>query len=197
MIMKKVGVVIVALLCIAGICAGFYFASQKSASSDEVDLTKVQKIVTRDLENDYPATPREVVKYYNKIITSYYSEDYSDDEFTALAQHAQELFDDELLANNPLEEYEQDVKDEIAEYKDKSRVIRQTNVCDSDDVEYVTDSNNGDKLAYVSANYFVKEGNSYERTYQMYVLRKDTSEKWKILTYYKVDGTNSEDDSND
>jgi Na+-transporting NADH:ubiquinone oxidoreductase subunit NqrC len=195
--MKKVVVVIVALLCIAGICVGFYLANSKSSASDEVDLTKVQKIVTRDLVNDYPATPREVVKYYNKIITSYFGESYSDEEFTALAEHAQELFDDELLANNPLETYEQEVKDEIAEYKDKSRVIRQTNVCDSDDVEYVTDSNNGDKLAYVTANYFVKEGNSYERTYQMYVLRKDSDENWKILTYYKIDGTGTEDDSDD
>jgi uncharacterized protein YxeA len=195
--MKKVVVVIVALLCIAGICVGFYFANSRSASSDEVDLTKVQKIVTRDLENDYPATPREVVKYYNKIITSYFNESYSDEEFTALAEHAQGLFDDELLANNPLETYEQDIKDEIAEYESKSRVIRQTNVCDSDDVEYVTDSNNGDKLAYVTANYFVKEGNSYERTYQMYVLRKDANENWKILTYYKIDGTTSGDDTDE
>jgi hypothetical protein len=195
--MKKVGIVIVALLCIAAICGGFYYASNHPSSSDEVELTKVQKIITRDLENDYPATPREVVKFYNRIITSYFGEDYSDEEFDALADQAQALFDEELLENNPKAEYEEEVKAEIEEYAKSSRQIRQTNVCDSDDVDYVTDKNNGDELAYVTANYFVKEGNSYERTYQMYVLRKDEQEKWKIITYYKVDGKNSEDDSDD
>jgi hypothetical protein len=195
--MKKVGIVIVALLCIAGICGGFYYAKMHPSSSDDVELTKVQKIITRDLENDYPATPREVVKFYNKIISSYFGEEYSDEEFDALAGQAQGLFDAELLENNPKEAYEQDVKDEIDEYKQNSRQIRQTNVCDSDDVNYVTDKNNGDKLAYVTANYFVKEGNSYERTYQMYVLRQNDQEQWKILTYYKIDGSTSEDDSDD
>jgi curli biogenesis system outer membrane secretion channel CsgG len=195
--MKKVVIAIVALLCIGGICGGFYYASQHSSSSDEVELTKVQKIITRDLDKDYPATPREVVKFYNRIITSYFGETYSDEEFDALAEQAQCLFDTELLSNNPLEDYKEEVKSEIQEYNQNSRQIRQASVCDSGDVQYVTDKNNGDQLAYVTSNYFVKEGNSYERTYQMYVLRKDDQEQWKILTYYKVDGTSSEDDSDD
>jgi hypothetical protein len=195
--MKKVVIVIVALLCVAGICGGFYYANQLSSSNGEVELTKVQKIITRDMESDYPATPREVVKFYNRIITSYFGETYTDEEFDALAEHAQALFDEELLENNPLEQYKQDVKDEIADYNDRSVQIRQTNVCDSDDIEYVTDQNNGDQLAYVTANYFIKEKNSYERTYQMYVLRKDAQDQWKIITYYKIDGTSGEEDSDD
>jgi hypothetical protein len=31
----------------------------------------------------------------------------------------------------------------------------------------------------------------------MYVLRKDSDENWKILTYYKIDGTSTEEDSDD
>jgi hypothetical protein len=195
--MKRIGIVIAALLCIALLCGGFYYAKNRASSSDDVELTKVQKIIARNLESNYPATPREVVKLYNRIITSYYDETYTDEEFEALAEQARGLFDADLLANNPVDQYEADVKAEVVDYEQRSRQIRQTSVCDSDDVLYLTDDSNGDQLAYVSATYFIKEGNSFERTYQMYVLRKDENEEWKILTYYKIDKTASEDESDD
>jgi hypothetical protein len=61
----------------------------------------------------------------------------------------------------------------------------------------VTDNSNEDKLAYVTASYFVKEEKKYEKTYQMYVLRKDEEGKWKILTYYKIEGKTSEDEDDE
>lgn len=57
-------------------------------------------------------------------------------------------------------------------------------VCDSNDVKYVTD--NGSKIAYVKASYFMKEGSSYSKTYQEYVLRQDKEGCWRILTFYKI-----------
>jgi hypothetical protein len=195
--MKKAGIIIAAILCIGLLCGGFYYIKNRPSSGEDVELTKVQKIITRDMSSDYPATPREVVKLYNRIITCYYGEKYTDEEFDGLADHALSLFDEELLANNPKDTYEAEVKDEVADYKQRSREIRQTNVCDSNDVKFVTDSNNGDQLAYVTATYFIRENNSYERTYQMYVLRKDAQEKWKILTYYKIEGNTSGDESDD
>ena len=55
----------------------------------------------------------------------------------------------------------------------------------------------GDEIAYVTASFFVKENNSYDRTYQEYVLRRDEDEHWKILTFYKVEGESSEDDKDE
>ena len=71
---KKAGIVILAVLFAALICGSFYFVKIKSnATADEdTHLTKIQKITTRDLEKNYPKTPRAVVKLYNQIITSYY-----------------------------------------------------------------------------------------------------------------------------
>ena len=51
-----------------------------------------------------------------------------------------------------------------------------------------------DEIAYVTSSYFVKEGNSYERTYQEYVLRQDANKDWKILVYYQIEGESEEDD---
>jgi hypothetical protein len=195
--MKKAGIVIIAIVCVALLCGGFYYAKNHTSSGEDVQLTKVQKIITRDMEKNYPATPREVVKFYNRIITSYYGEDYSDQEFEDLVEHARSLFDQELLENNAKDEYEDSVRSEVANYKQRSREIRQSSVCDSDEVLYVTDKNNGDELAYVTASYFIRENKSYEKTYQMYVLRKDENEEWKILTYYKIDGKTSEDEDDD
>lgn len=192
--MKKVGIVIVALLCVALVCGGFYYVKSRSDAlqNGEEELTKVQKITTKDLTKDYPATPREVIKLYNKIITCYFGEEYTDSELEELADHALDLFDEELRNNNPREEYIAAVKQDIALYEQASKYIAQSDVCDSNSVVYKTID--GDEMAYVSASYFVKEGNSYTKTYQEYVLRKDSDDNWKILTFYKIEGDSSEDE---
>ncbi len=45
----------------------------------------------------------------------------------------------------------------------------------------------------MTASYFVKEGNSYTRTYEEYVLRKDTNKQWKILGYQLTKGDSSDE----
>ena len=94
------------------------------------------------------------------------------------------LFDDELAANNPKDTYKQSVTADAQSYKDQGITLAQTGVCDSNDVKYVTD--NGSKIAYVKASYFMKEGSSYSKTYQEYVLRQDKEGCWRILTFYKI-----------
>lgn len=186
---RRVGIVFLALLCTIVVCGSYWLLKSKvRVHPDETEnLTKIEKIVGRDLDNDYPSTPREVVKFYNKIILSFYTEDYTDEQFEGLLTQARGLMDDELLENNPLDTYRSSVKDEIANYKKRDREIRQSSVCDSDDVLLKTDPNNDDELAYVTATYFVKEKKEFTRTYQMYVLRKDDAGSWKILTYYQIE----------
>ena len=95
-----------------------------------------------------------------------------------------ELMFDELAANNPKDTYKQSVTADAQSYKEQGITLAQTGVCDSNDVKYVTD--NGSKIAYVKASYFMKEGSSYSKTYQEYVLRQDKEGCWRILTFYKI-----------
>lgn len=194
--MKKVGVVIAALVCVVLVCGGFWLIKNHADanSGDDVQLTKVQKIIVRDLENNYPETPREVVKLYNQIITAYYEDEYTDKEFESLASQARLLMDDELLANNPEQDYKDAVRSDVADYERRSRTIRQTSVCSTNEVLFLTDQSNGDELAYVTASYFVKEKKQFDKTYQKYVLRKDAQGRWKILNYYQIEGDSSEED---
>ena len=192
--MKKTRIVILAIVIVAAICTAFYIVNNnsKKESAKEAELTEIQKITPRNMEKDYPATPREVIKFYNRIIKCYYGRQYSDDELEQLADQALSMFDDDLLKKNEKESYIESVKSDAAQYEEDNKSISQTDVCDSNDVKYMTD--NGDDIAYVTASYFIKNGSSYTKTYQKYVLRKDDDGDWKILTFYKIEGESSESD---
>lgn len=84
--MKKTGIVILTIALIAAICGSFYVVNDKSkrANQKEKVLTEVQRITTKDLDKNYPQTPREVVKLYNRIVKCYYGMQYSDEELDAL-----------------------------------------------------------------------------------------------------------------
>lgn len=191
--MKKVRVVVVAIICVSLIVAYYYYLTTKNGNKAEetVELTEVDKLVTKDLEKDYPETPREVVKLYNRIISCYYKEEYTDEELYELGDQARALFDAELLENNPREQYFTDLKAEIAEYEENDKQITQSSVCGSSDVLYKTVD--GDECAYVTASYFIKEGKNYSKTYQEYVLRKDEDGNWKILVFYQIEGDSSDE----
>lgn len=192
--MKKTRIVILAIVIVAAICTAFYIVNNnsKKESAKEAGLTEIQKITTRNMEKDYPATPREVIKFYNRIVKCYYGRQYSDDELEQLADQALSMFDDDLLKKNEKESYIESVKSDAAQYEEDNKSISQTDVCDSNDVKYMTD--NGDDIAYVTASYFIRTGSSYTKTYQEYVLRKDDDGDWKILTFYKIEGESSESD---
>ncbi len=192
--MKKTRIVILAIVIVAAICTAFYIVNNnsKKESAKEAELTEIQKITTRNMEKDYPATPREVIKFYNRIVKCYYGRQYSDDELEQLADQALSMFDDDLLKKNEKESYIESVKSDAAQYEEDNKSISQTDVCDSNDVKYMTD--NGDDIAYVTASYFIKNDSSYTKTYQEYVLRKDDDGDWKILTFYKIEGESSESD---
>lgn len=190
--MKKAGVIIAALLCIALVCGGFFLVKVRSdrAQANDRELTEVEKLITKDLEKNYPATPREVVKLYNRIITCFYKEKISKDDLSELADQVLVLFDKQLRDNNPKAQYLSYLQADIANYAARSRYIAQSNVCDSSDILFIQDG--ADELAYVTASYFVKEGNSFTRTYQQYVLRKDGDGRWKILAFYQIEAPKAE-----
>lgn len=185
--------VVIAVVCV-GLIVGlyYYFTNYKRGSvEDMVELNEVQKIITYNLDSDYPATPRETVKLYNRIITCFYNETYTDKELEQLADQARKLFDEELIANNPRDEYLRALKADIEEYHEKSRTITNSSVCKSNEVNYQTVD--GAECAYVSSTYFINEKKKYSRTNQMYVLRKDADGHWKILVFYQIEGDSSDE----
>lgn len=188
--MKNIIKYVIIGIVLAVLIVSYFIYLQKNPATSKTNDTSTQmseldKVLTKDFSKDYPSTPREVVKWYNRILMLYYSEELDEGELDSLTSQAMALFDVELVENNPKEIYMTSVKAEIDDYKDKGRKLVTADVADSEDVVYETVR--GDDMAYIVGHYFVKENTSYSDTYQKYALRKDADGKWKILGYQLCD----------
>ncbi|MEG0806546.1 MAG: DUF6715 family protein [Lachnospiraceae bacterium] len=188
--MKKTVRIIVAVGIGACLILGYYYYLNhrpvKGAQGEDDNTTEIESIIEADLAEEYPKTPRAVVKFYNRILTCYYNEECSESELKSLAKQQLNLMDEELKANNPEDKFLKKLQLDIQDYKDKKRTISSSTVSGTDDVIYKTvDKRN---CAYVTSSYFIKEDNSYDKTFQRYVLRKDEEGKWKILVFYMIEG---------
>lgn len=188
--MKSIGRYIITGIILAVLVVSFFIYLQKNPATSKTQdttnqMSELDKVLAKDFASNYPSTPREVIKWYNRILMLYYSQEFKGDELDRLTDQAMCMFDEELASNNPKEIYLTSVEAEIADYKDKGRKLVTADVADSEDVIY--DTVNGDDMAYIVGNYFVKEGTSYSRTYQKYALRKDADGQWKILGYQLCD----------
>lgn len=190
--MKKSHIIVIVIVCISLLVGGYVFWMNRNgdASSENVELTKVQQLITKDLEKNYPATPREVVKFYNEIISCFYNEEHTDAELEALVEQTLLLMDEELVANNPKEDYLKRVKDEIFEFAAAERTIMRYNLPSSNEIELRTVD--GRECAYVEMSYLLKEKSSLDKTFQTYVVRKDEDGNWKILGFDKTEGDASD-----
>lgn len=191
---KYVRMGITAVLSIALIVGFYYYMTHRpaKAAEDDVKITQLHQVLTKKLDSAYPPTPREVIKFYNRIIECAYGDEYTSEQFDQLASQARMLMDQELLDSNPQDTYKSQLQKEISSYKENSMKILQTRVCDTDDVRFREIE--GKKCAYVLATYFIKTGKSdFSKTYQSYLLRQDKDKHWKILAYHLTDAPEDEE----
>ena len=190
--MKRIRVIIIGIVCISLVVGYYYFLSNKG-SGDETEFSEVQKVILKDIGGKaYPATPREVVKFYNRIQCCYYNEEYTEDEFKKLADQARILMDEELADNNPAEQYYLQVKNVVDDFREKKKTINNASVCDSNQVKYSTIG--GFECAYVTSSYFVREKDGFSKSNQNFVLRKDEENRWKILAFELAEGEVSDNE---
>lgn len=176
---------LIAVLMVALIGGYYYYLSHRPTkpAEESVEVTELDKVVEKQLDQKYPPTPREVIKFYNQIIECAYGDSYNEEQLGQLLSQARKLMDEELLAGNPEDGHKTRLLEDISSYKDKKQKIIQTQVCNSDEVEYVDVEDR--KCAYVKASYFIKQGKGkFERTNEDYLLRKDADGNWKILGYH-------------
>ncbi len=187
--MKKIiRTVIIAVICVS-IILGYYFylsvRSKKSALDGEDQRSNIEKVLDTNLDLNYPSTPREVVKLFNEVLYCYYNEAPGEDDVYNLAMLQYELLDKDLQDNNPEMTYIQSVRNDVKDFNDRESTIQSATVCGTNEVLYKTVE--GRECAYVSCKYFIKTGKEFEYSTQMYVLRRDDDNRWKILVYYLVE----------
>lgn len=191
---KYIKMGIPAVLVVMVIVGCYYYMTHRETvpAEEDVEITQLQQVLSKQLDHAYPPTPREVIKFYNRIIECAYSGEYDAEQFEKLMAQARKLMDEELLQNNPQDLYKKQLQQEIASYQENSVKILQTRVCNSDEVRFREIE--GRKCAYVQAIYFMKQGkNDFIKTYQDYLLRQDSNKEWKILAYHLTQAEETEE----
>ena len=194
--MKKstVGVTIVLILVIVGL-VGFYafLTGRAKTEAQESVMTPVQQVLSRDLSKDYPATVKEVVKYYTELEKCFYNEECTEEELEQLGMKARELYDRDLLAINEVDNYLLQLKTDVKRFKDAKRRISSISVASSTNVDFF--SQDGFDFARIYCGYVVKESTGQSvMEGRVYLLRRDEERHWKIYGWESADKVNPGED---
>ncbi len=184
------GIIILVMMMVL-VIGYFYHLSNRTVSSDNktatVNTEKISPVATvllRNLDINYPATPKEVVKYYAELTKVLYNEEYTDEEFQALAVKIQQLYDPELVANKEQSEYLQDLKDEIEAFHTNKWTISTYWTSSSTDVERFTED--GYEFARLYCTFTIRQSGGSGSSNEVFLLRKDENEHWKIYGWKQV-----------
>lgn len=179
-------------IILLGLVIGYYYylSMRKAADTKEspVEVSAVQEALLRDLNNNYPPSPREVVKYFGELTQCFYGEDYSEEEQQELAMQIQKLYDEELIANKTQQQYLEDLQWDINNMKEQELVVSSYSPSSSTDVEYF--SQDGDSWARLHCTFTLRQGTYVVVTDQVFVLRKDELGHWKIYGWKPVEEEN-------
>ena len=170
---------VLAVMVITVFALYYYLVNKVERSDPEVETSAVEDVLLKNLETDYPATVREVIKYYNEIMSCYYGENPTDEELKKLADKAMELYDAELVDYQSEEMYIEDLRAEIAAFAASDTVLSHVALSSSTAVDYYT--YNGRECAQIRCIYTMRQKTGLMTIKEVYVLRKDDSGRWKIL----------------
>ena len=179
-------------IILIGLVIGYYYylSMRKAADTEEkpVEVSAVQEALMRDLDNNYPPSPREVVKYFGELTQCFYGEDYTEEEQQELAMQIQKLYDEELVANKTQQQYLEDLQWDINNMKEQKLVVSSYSPSSSTDVEYF--SQDGYNWARLHCTFTMRQETNVTVTDQIFVLRKDKLGHWKIYGWKPAEEEN-------
>ncbi len=188
---SKVAKAVIIVIVLAVIVLVYFYYLNHREKRQEVEeavaATAVQNVLMKDLEHNYPPTPKEVVKYYAEITECFYNETYSDEELEQLAEKIQLLYDEELVANKTQEQYMEDLRTDIVDMKSKQYTIAGYEVSASTDVEEFTKDGYSCARLYCTFNIKQQKGGGRLVSLERFVLRQDQDKHWKILGWELVE----------
>lgn len=180
---------VIFICMIVGVVAFYAYLSGRSKEIREgTALSAAELALSRDLKNDYPPTPKEVIKYYNEILKCLYNEECTEEEIEKLGNKARELYDEELLENNEPLEYQVRLQEDVKAYREKKRQITSASVAASTSV--LRFEQDGYSFARIGCGYTVMENGKSIPVSQVYLLRKDGEKRWKIYGWDLAENVN-------
>lgn len=183
------GIVLLALIAVVVVAVFIVInRSRKGINTEDTESSgNVSRLIMRDLEHNYPPSPREVVKYYSDITMVLYAETYSEDELRSLASQMLALYDDDLAAQNPYDEYLDRLAGVVTDYKTLKKYVDSYDIQASTDIEEFTQD--GYTCARVFVTYSVTDDAKGTKTpvQEAFILRRDESKHWRIFGFDLAD----------
>ena len=187
----KILIIGIVLLCL--VLGYYYYLSNRNAGvKEEADVTisAVQEVLMRNLDTNYPPSPREVLKYYGELAQCLHNEEYTEEEFMKLATQAQRLYDDELIANQTQGQYIQDLQWDVNNIKQQKIVLSSYTTSSSTDVDYF--EADGYSWAKLNLTFTLRQGTALDMTEEVFLLRKDKDGHWKIYGWKLTEDVTSD-----
>lgn len=185
---------LISMLLIAVALVGFYFWQYNKEEDGKVETgktsTEAQKLLNYDFETRYPQTPREVIKLYCRMLKCLYNNELTDDQVTQMADQIRRLFDIELLENNPRETHIKELKKELKSYIENKKSISRYAIEKGSNVKIVKVE--GVESTSVKAYFSVKDGSEFTPVYELFILRKDENDKWRIYGWNLIQAEEGE-----
>lgn len=181
-------VVIIGIILLCLVLGYYYYLSNKNEPASEEapeTITEVQEMLLYNFERSYPPTPKEVVKLFGQITKCFYNEEYTEEEFIALAKQIQNLYDDELIANKTENQYIEDLRWDINLMKEQEIVISSYATSASTDVDFF--SQDGYDWARLYCSFTMRKGTQLDASNQVFILREDEDGHWKIYGWKVVE----------
>lgn len=194
---KKLAQLIGGLCLVVAVVLGIFLLLNQDEddgvfSKEDKPNTEAQNILSKDIDRNYPATVREVVRLYARISKCYHNEKISEEEFKGLVEMQRKLFDEEFLANNPLDTFTNNLAAEIDSAKKRKYQMVIWHVQKESSVVTWQDGDNN--FASIVASFTMTEKEvGYTRTYEEFLLREDASGRWKIVGWRLTDPIEIED----
>ena len=174
-------ILIVGIVLVCMIVGYYYYLSNKKSESKEeapVEVSAVQEILMYNFERNYPPSPKEVVKLFGEFAMCIHNEEYTEEEFIELAMKVQNLYDEELIANQTKEQYIDSLRWDVNQLKEEEIVISSYATSASTDVEFF--EHDGYECARLYCSFTLRKGTGLEMVNEIFVLRQDDEGHWKI-----------------
>lgn len=173
-------IIVVAIMAGLLVLAYYRVANTKKPVSEEQSVSSaVSDVLLRNMDNNYPPSPKEVVKYYSELTKCLYNEDCSDEEIEQLAARAMLIYDDDLASNQEWNRYITNLKSEIATKKSQNYAIMSYTISASTDVKFF--KKDAYECASLYCTYNIRNGSNPGKVEELFILRKDSEGHWRIL----------------
>ena len=179
----------VILVAVVGIYA--FFSERTRNTSADSEMTAVTLALSRNLQNDYPPTVKEVVKYFTEIQKCLYKGEWTEEEFEQLSMKARELVDPELQEKNEPDSYVVRLKQDVDGFQAKNWQMSTISVASSNNVDYF--EADGYSFARILCKYTVRQDGKPVMSETVYLLRRDENRRWRIYGWDRAENVNLQD----